>query len=147
VNDEILDDGMLGLGRSDEELSPGAAEAILRAVKWGKIYVYGFLGLYGLQLFGSLISGAGVGLGETLLAVISLTVFSVLLFGYPVYKFINFLNSTPKGIRTYDHAAFVKGIVDLKSSMRYVAILIFVLLGAYVGILLLALLVGGISSL
>ena len=150
MHDDILEDGSLHLNKEDQGLTPNASASILRSVKWGKI----MLGISGVALLIQL--GAQLAISQrdqsgelpfspatTLLLVIF---FMALIYGYPIVKFIGFLTKTPNGINNQDHEKFVDGITNLKSSIKYVGILIFAILALYLVILFFAIIIGGFNS-
>ena len=149
-NDQILDDGSLGLAEGGNTLSAGAARSIERAAKWGRYYLYFALAgliLQGLfQVIISVQSPNGAGMIGTIVAGIIGLLFGLALYIYPVVKFWGFTRDAPGGIAAGSTEQFVRGISGLKSTYKYIAIAIFVILGLYALILGGAIIFAGASA-
>ncbi len=147
MNEDILDDGSFQLSKSGQELNAPARDAIARAIKWGKVYFYISVGMLALNLLLQfLLVDNTEGPGGVVAAIFSLA-FLLLLIGYPIYKFYQFISKTPHGYQRGDQADFVAGIGGLKSSIKYFSVLTLVVVVFYVLLLLLLILGGGLAAL
>lgn len=111
------------------------------------IAIVGFiLQIIAQLMIGQLAQNEGISLspGATLIVVIF---FIALVYGYPIFKFVGFLSKTPQGITNQNQEKFVEGVTNLKSSIKYLGILIFAILALYLIMFLFAILMGGFNSL
>ena len=161
ASDRILDDDTgLGLHHGDA-LSPGAADAVANAARWGKYYLYlalGYLVLsFGVQLFtlGSLgaateeLGGAAnpFGAGFIVGQLVFTLVFVLLLYAYPVFKFWRFTHDTPGALAEQSQARFTGAIDSLRSVYKYIGVALLIFIGIYALMIVAVILFGGLAAL
>lgn len=160
ADDPILDDE-LGLEiHHASTLSPGAANAVAMAAKWGKYYLYIILAYFVISFGFQLVAFAGVGaaaggLGGDAAAgaavglapLVSVVIFSLLLYAYPVIKFWGFTHDTPGALAAASQPAFTGAIDKLRSVYKYIGIFLIVILGIYALLFIGLLLFGGLAAL
>lgn len=127
TDDQILEDGTLGITASDEALSRGAADAIGRAARWGRYYLYVMVAYLALVVVIQIVGGAAGAAAGGILGI----GFMLLLFGYPIYKFWRFAHDTPAALRDESGPALAGAIAGLGSSVKYLGVALIVILGFY----------------
>ena len=144
MNEDILDDGVVHLsGNANEQPLDGTtANTIIEAAKWGKYYL--IIAAVGLvlqpvfQYFNMRKVEAGLeGVDTDMLLGVQLgtQIFTYMLmiavFGYPVYRFYEFVTKTPIAIEKQNHQGFLAGIDGLRSTYKYLGIATLVIIGLY----------------
>lgn len=136
--DDILDDAGADLRRAGG-FSPATLRAIKNSARWGRYYLYLVAASVLVTLISQTVSAQTSALGAAALAgnLVSY-VFLFAIVAYPVYQFHRFATLPDRG--DPDEA-----VVALGATMKYLGILTVLMVGLYVGLLLLALAVMAIT--
>ena len=132
---EILEDQMDGLSSEDDLLlDEKASEVLTESAKWGKYYLLLLLISLLIQPFiqyGITQKSATINMSQFIFQQFLGYILVAFFVAYPLYKFYEFVEDTPKGIRLKSQAAFENGIGGLKSSIKYAGIFLIVVLALY----------------
>jgi hypothetical protein len=126
---------MDGLSSEDDMLLDEKASKVLsESAQWGKYYLILLLISLLIQPFiqyGIAQKTSAVNMSQFIFQQFLGYVFAAFFVAYPLYKFYEFVEDTPKGIRLKSQASFENGIGGLKSSIKYAGIFLIVLLALY----------------
>ena len=122
------------------ELNEQAIDYLREAAKWAKFLAIigfimtGFIALFGLffgSIMGSLPLGAGGLTSGTMSAMAFIYLLLAVVYFFPTLYFYRFATQTRAAIDAYDAEGLAESLGNLKSTFKFVGIMMIILLGVY----------------
>ncbi len=136
-NDAFEEDSRI---RLELELTEQAIDYLREAAKWAKFLAIigfimtGFIALFGLflsSIMSSLPLGAGGLTAGTMSAMTFIYLLLAVVYFFPTLYFYRFATQTRAAIDTYNADGLAEGLGNLKSTFKFMGIMMIILLGVY----------------